>query len=139
MKPAFECGVTASFLRSGRALANASNCAAVVAAVGILLAHATTARLIFIAPLFCWPFACYFSVRVAIDRSLFTEMTLAPDDSGPALDEFLRGRGLLRNQPKRTIADRSRGALKLWNRLIAITAIQIASLLAGMIVEALAR
>jgi hypothetical protein len=139
MNPRFECGVTASLLSSGASLAIASHCAAVIGAAGILIAHSAAARLVFVAPVLCWPAACYFSVRVAIDASLFKELALADQDSGPALDELLRRRGLAREKPKRTIAGRSQGAVKLWKWLIAITAIQIATSLAAAILETWAR
>jgi hypothetical protein len=139
MNPRFECGVTASLLSSGANLATAGNCAAVIGAAGILLAHSAAARLIFMAPLLGWPAACYFSVRVAIDASLFKELALAEQDSEPGLDEVLRRRGLARGRPERTIEDRSQGAVKLWKRLIAITGIQIATSLSAVLVEAWAR
>ena len=135
MNARFECGVTASLLSSGASLTTASNCAAVIGAVGSLLAHSTAARMIFLAPVLCWPAGCYFSVRVAIDASLFRELALADQDSGAALDELLRSRGLARERPNRTIGDRSQGAVKLWKRLIAITGLQIVASLAATIVE----
>jgi hypothetical protein len=49
------------------------------------------------------------------------------------------GRGLLREKRERTIGDRSRGAVHLWKRFIAITAIQVATALAATIMEACAR
>jgi hypothetical protein len=82
-----------------------------------------------------WPAACYFGVRVAIDASLFRELALAGEDNGPALDELLRRRGLARGTPDRTISDRSHGAVKLWKRLIAITAIQVVTSVAAVIFE----
>jgi len=139
MNPRFECGATASLLNSGASLATASNCAAVIGAAGILLAHSAMARTILIASVLLWPAACYFSVRVAIDASLFRELALSDQDSGPALDELLRRRGLARQQPDRTISDRSHGAVELWRRLIAVTGIQIVTSVAAIVVEALAR
>jgi len=64
---------------------------------------------------------------------------VADHDSGPALDELLRRRGLAREKPERTISDRSGGAVKLWKRLIAIAGIQMAAALAATIIEAWAR
>ena len=139
MNSRFECGVTASLLSSGRSLTTVSNCAAVVGAAGILLAHSGTARAILVPPVLFWPVACYFSLRVAIDAALFRELALADQDNGTALDELLRQRGLARGRLGRTISDRSRGAVKLWKRLIAITGIQVATSVAAVIVEVWAR
>ena len=138
MKPEFECAVTAGFLRSGQVLSNFSNCAAVIAAVGILLAHAVTERLVFASSILCWPVACYFGVRVAIDTSLIQELGREPAEGGNALDQLLRTRGLLRVQPERTLAERSRGALRLWIRMIIIVAVQLAILVVAMVIQALA-
>jgi hypothetical protein len=149
----FECGVTASLLGSGATLANAGNCAAIIGVAGILLGH-SAARPIFAVPVLLWPAGCYFSLRVAIDASLFHQLALAGDDAGPQLDRLLQSRGLARpkpnrtmpertmperTMPERTMDDRSQGALKLWKRLMAITGIQIAASLAAAIAEVWAR
>jgi hypothetical protein len=143
MNRQFECGATASLLGSGAGLAIATNCAAVIGAAGILLAHSVTARAILLVPVMLWPLACYFSVRVAIDASLFKELALADKDSGPPreemLDEILQQRGLAQGAPGRSISDRSQGAIRLWKRLIAITGIQVAASVAALIVEAWTR
>jgi hypothetical protein len=118
---------------------NCEQCAAVIGAAGILLAHSAAARVILVAPVLFWPAACYFSLRVAIDASLFRELTLADQDNGPALDELLRRRGLARGRPGRSLSDRSQGAVKLWKRLTAITGIQAATSVAAIIVEVWAR
>ena len=123
MKPEFECAFTASFLSSGHVLSNVSNCAALMAAAGILFTHT---RLLFAGSLLCWPLACYLAVRVAIDASLFQELAGAPADAGRELDEMLR-------VPKeRTISERSRGALQLWKYLILAVAVQLAILAAAL-------
>jgi hypothetical protein len=139
MNSRFECGATASLLSSGTSLTTASNCAAMVGAAGILLAHSSTARAILVAPVLFWPLACYFSLRVAIDASLFRELALADQDNATALDELLQQRGLARGRPGWTISDCSRGAVKLWKRLIAITGIQVATSVAAVIVAVWAR
>jgi hypothetical protein len=139
MNPRFECGVTASFLSSGTSLAIASHCAALIGAVGVLLAHTIAARAVFVAPVLCWPGACYFALRVSIDASLFKELALVPDEGGPALDELLRRHGFAGAPLDRTITERSAGALKLWKRLIAVTAIQIVASLAAIMIEAFVR
>jgi hypothetical protein len=139
MKPEFECAVTASFLRSGRVLSNCSNSAALIAAAGLFLAHASAERLVFAASLLCWPVACYFGLRVAIDASLFRELAQQTADGGQALDALLRTWGLAGKLPDRTIAERSRGALRLWKRLIAVAAVQMATLAAGIMIQAWVR
>jgi hypothetical protein len=140
MKPEFECAVTASFLRSGRVLSNCSNSAALIAAAGVFLAHAFAERLVFAASLLCWPVACYFGLRVAIDASVFRELAQQTADGGQALDALLRTWGLAsKKPPDRTIAERSRGALKLWKRLIAVAAVQLATLAAGIMIQAWVR
>jgi hypothetical protein len=139
VNPRFECAATASLLDSGASLAAASHCAAVIGAAGILLAHSAAARVILIVPVLFWPAACYFSFRVAIDASLFRELAMDDQDNGPALDDLLRRRGLARGRPGRTLSDRSDGAVKLWRRLTAITAIQVATAVAAILVEVWAR
>ena len=139
MKPESECVVTASLLRSDRVLANASNCAAVMAALGLLLSHSEAARLLFAASILCWPVAVYLGVRVAIDASLFRDLAGELADGGQALDKLLRDRGLLRARPERTLAERSRGAIKIWKRMIAIVAVQLAVVVAAIVIQVLTR
>jgi hypothetical protein len=135
MKPEFECAVAAGFLCSGRVLSNSSNCAAAIAAVGALLAHPVAERMVFAASILCWPVACYFGVRVAIDASLFRELAREAADGGQALDELLRTWGLSSVKPERTIGERSRGALRLWVRLIVVVAVQVAALAAAIMIH----
>jgi hypothetical protein len=139
MKAESECVVTASLLRSSRVLANASNCAAVMAAVGLLLSHAEAARLLFATSILCWPMSVYLGVRVAIDASLFQNLAGELTDGGQALDKLLRDRGLMRARPERTLAERSRAAIKIWKRMIVIVTIQLAILAAAVVIQALAR
>jgi hypothetical protein len=139
MNPRFECGVTASFLSSGASLVIASHCAALIGAAGVLLAHTIAARAVFVAPILCWPAACYFGLRVSVDASLFKELAMVPDEGGPALDELLRRHGFAAAPRERTIAERSAGALTLWKRLIGVTAIQIVASLAAIMIEVWAR
>ena len=139
MKPESECVVTASLLRSGQVLANASNCAAVMAAVGLLLSHVEAARLLFAASVLCWPMAVYLGVRVAIDASMFRDLSGELADGGQALDKLLRDRGLSRARPERTLAERSRAAIKIWKRMIVIVAVQLAIVAAAGVIQALAR
>jgi hypothetical protein len=135
MKPDFECAIAASFLSSGRVLANIANCAALIAAAGSLLAHTLSARLLFATSLLCWPVACYFGLRVSIDARLFRELARAPDEGGQSLDDLLRAWGLGNAKSGRSLADRSRGALRLWKRLIAAVAVQLLVLSAGVLIQ----
>lgn len=131
-----ECGITAGFLRSGRMLAGASNFAAVAAAAGALLAHAFAARCLCAVSMVCWPAACYLGVRVSIDAALFREMSGQPAEGAEALDELLRLWGMGNARPDRSIAQRSLGAIRLWKRLGAAVAVQMASLAAAVVVQA---
>jgi hypothetical protein len=139
MKPESECVVTASLLRSGRVLASAGNCAAVMAAVGLLLSHAEAARLLFAASILCWPLAVYLGVRVAIDASLFRGLAGELAEGGQALDKLLRDRGLMRAKPERTLTERSRGAVRIWKRMIVIVAVQLTIVAAAVVIQALAK
>jgi hypothetical protein len=126
MKPELECGITASFLDSGKLLMNAAHCAALIAGGGMLLSDR---RLLFACSLICWPLVCYLGIRVAIDASLFRELANAPEEAVRALDEMLR-------VPRaRTFSQRSRGALRLWKRLIAAVAIQFAILAVALTIS----
>lgn len=136
MTPEFECRVTASLLSSGTVLANASHCAAIIAGIGTVWALSTAARLAFAASVLCWPVGCYLGVRVAIDCALFRELAGDPADDGRALDELLRSWRLPHTAKDRTLAERRRGALRLWKRQIAILAIQVAALAAGIVIQA---
>ncbi len=133
MKPEFECAVAAGFLRSGQVLSNCANCAALIAAGGALLAHAPAARLLFTTSVLCWPAGCYFAMRVAIDARLFCELGREGAEGGQALDEVLHAWGLANPKPGRTVAERSRGALRLWRRQMAAVAVQLAAMAAGLL------
>ncbi|MGC4049542.1 MAG: hypothetical protein QM757_08530 [Paludibaculum sp.] len=136
MNPRFDGKVTASFLRSGRMLSNAGNCAALLAGAGLLLGHPGLARLLFASSLVFWLPAVYLGLRVSIDAGLFSDLAEAPEAGGTALDEWLRSRGFGKPAQGRSMEERSRGALKLWVRLLVVVAAQIASLLAGLLWQA---
>lgn len=138
MKPELECGLTASFLGSGRILSNVSNCAALIAGAGIFLAHQAGERLLYAVSILCWLIASYLGVRVAIDASLFRELAENPVEGGDTIDEFLRTRGLLRVKPARPLTERSHSALRLWTRMIVIVAVQLAISMAALIMQAAA-
>jgi hypothetical protein len=82
----------------------------VIAAVGALLAQPVAERLVFAASILCWPVACYFGLRVAVDASLFRELSREAADGGQAIDELLRTWGLAGKKPERTIAARAAAA-----------------------------
>jgi hypothetical protein len=135
MNSKLECSVTSGVLSSGTVISATANCAAVIGVAGILLAHSQIARILFLAPVLLWPAAYYFSIRVRIDASLFKQGVLDGDDSGPMLDAVLRARGFTRPDTAPSLADRHRGAIRLWKRLIAITTIQVVAAVAAAIVE----
>ncbi len=139
LKPETECALAASFLRSGPMLANCSNCAALIAAAGAFVAHTLAARLAFAVSVLAWPVACYFGLRVAVDANLFADLARDPDANMQALDEALRAWGLAGGPSGRSIADRCKGAMRMWHRLIAAVSIQLTALVAGIIVEAWSR
>lgn len=138
MKPGFDCRATGSFLASGRTLANAGHCAALIGTAGVLFSRSLAARIVFAVPALAWPAACYFSFRVAIDASLFQELALEQDGAARALDSWLVSRGLLRAARDRTLADRMEGALALWRRLVAVVALQATALAAAILVRVFA-
>lgn len=136
MTPQSESAITASFLRCGRVLSDAGNCAAAIGGVGMFLTHAVVVRLLLGASLLCWPIAVYFGVRVALDAALFRELAGGPPDGWNTLDEFLRTRGLSRHKTERTVAERSRGAMRLLFRLFVAVAFQLALLAAALATQA---
>ncbi len=138
MKPEFECSVTASFLESGRVLANAGHAGAIVAAFGAAFAHGRGNQMMFAASILCWLVECWVAFRVAIDASLFRALATDPEDGGRMLDELLTGWGLRRNLQPRSLSDRSRAAIGLWRRQAAALAIQLTALAAALVIQAVA-
>jgi hypothetical protein len=124
----FTCGLTRSFLGSGRVLANAGNAAAIVGGVGCVVAGPVYSRIVLAGSLLFWFVECWFAVRVAIDGSLFGVMAADPEEGGRQLDVML-------NRTGRPLAERSRGALALWRKQIAALAVQLAALAAGIILR----
>jgi len=133
MKGEWECRIAAIILGSGRVLAGFSNCAALIAGAGLLLGN--VGRPEFAVSLAWWPVACYFAVRVAVDERLFRELSEAPEEGGKALDEILRITGLAAPPAGRPVGERSRGAIRLWKRLIVAVALQGVSLAAALAVQ----
>jgi hypothetical protein len=127
-----ESELTASFLDSGRMLANAGHVAALVAGVGAVAAPSTVDRLVFGSSLLFWMIGCWFTVRVMIDASLFHRLAGEPEDGWRRLDELLRDSRLRRMPQARTVADRRRGAIGRWRRQAIALGIQLATLLAAV-------
>jgi len=132
LKPEFDARLTASFLRAGRVVTNASHCAAVIAGAGLLLGRPGASRAFFAASAVFSLAAVYLGLRVAIDEGLFRDLAEAPEEGGRALDEWLRSRGLGQPARERSLEERSRGALRLWIQLLVVAAVQMAALAAGL-------
>ncbi len=131
MSDDFRCTLTASFLNSGRVLANAGNAAAMVAGVGCVVAGPPGSRWVLAGSLLFWFAECWFAVRVAIDSSLFRVLAPDPEEAGRQLDAMLPHRGAATVR-ERSLEDRTRGALRLWRKQIAALAVQFAALAAGI-------
>jgi hypothetical protein len=131
VKPEFECGATASLLDSGRTLAGASHAAAVIAEVGVILAHSTVVQVVCAVSITCWLAGCYFAVRVAIDASLFRQLAADPSERCRDLDEWLH------RDTERGLTDQTRGALALWRWQVAFLVVQLIAL-AGAILPRIA-
>ena len=123
-----SCGLTASFLDSGRVIANSGNAAAIIAGIGCIITGPTNSRLVLAGSLLLWLVENWFAVRVAIDSSLFRVLAADPEEASRQLDAKL-------NRGGRTLADRTRGALALWRKQIAALAIQLAALAAGIVLR----
>ena len=122
------CGVTSSFLDSGRTIAHAANAAAVVAGLGCLWEGPVASRSTLAASIVFWLVECWFAVRVSIDASLFRVMAEDADEGARRLDAMLDRAG-------RPIEDRTRGALAPWRKQIAALVLQIAALAAGIVLR----
>ncbi|MGJ5816338.1 hypothetical protein [Paludibaculum fermentans] len=136
MKPELDGKLTASFLRSGRVVLNASNCAAVITGAGLLLGRPGAGRVWFAVSAVSWLAALYFGLRVAIDEGLFRALVEEPEESGRGLDEWLGSRGLGQPVRARSMEERSRGALRLWMRLLIAVGVQLAAMAAGLLLQA---
>jgi hypothetical protein len=128
--------VTASLLESGWILANAGHAAALVAGFGSVAAHHATARLLFSSSMLCWLVECWFAVRVLIDTSLFRHLAGEPEDAWGRLDELMGAWGFLRARQGRRPEDRSRGAMALWRRQAIALGMQLAILIAAVVLQA---
>jgi hypothetical protein len=128
---AMSSSITAAFLDSGRALANAANAAAIVAGVGCVMTGPIYSRIAVTGSILIWFLESYYAVRVAIDSSLFRLLATDPEEAARDLDNFL---GTSR-EPSRSIEDRARGALSLWRRQIAALTLQLTALIAGIVLR----
>ena len=121
--------IAASFLRSGRTLANAANAAAVVAGVACFISNPAYTRILLAGSILLWFVECYYAMRVAIDASLFRAMSVDADAVARDLDAFLK------RSAGRPLQDRTRGALELWRRQIAALVVQLATLFAAIVLR----
>lgn len=128
MPDAMSSNITASFLDSGRVLANAANAAAIVAGVGCMMTSPMYSRLALTGSILIWFLQSYYALRVAIDGSLFRLLAADPEEAARQLDNFL-GRS---RTPGRSIDDRARGALTLWRRQIVAISLQLTALILGI-------
>lgn len=153
MSENISCGLTASFLDSGRVLANAGNAAAVVAGIGCIMAGPAGSRCVLAGSLLVWFVESWFAVRVAIDSSLFRVLAADPAEGGRQLDAMLSRSAAVPQPPdaarsgpeatplgtatarERPLEDRSHGALKFWRRQTSALAIQLAAFAAGIVLR----
>jgi hypothetical protein len=136
VRAAFDCKVTAGFLESGQTLSHIGNAAAVIAALGFWYESFGASADALAVSLLLWLVQCWFAVRVAIDRSLFFTLAENGEESADWLDALLVDWKFLKSAKSRSLADRSRGALRLWRMQQAALVLQLAVLGAGMILRA---
>jgi len=135
LRAGFDCKVTASFLESGRTLANAANAAAVIAGIGCFSGRSTTAVLLGLS-LAAWAVESWYAVRVAIDRSLFVTLAQEPADGADWLDVLLVDWKLIKAAKSRNMTDRMQGAMRLWRIQGAALVLQLAALAGAIVVRA---
>ena len=136
MRAGFDCKVTAGFLESGRTLSHVANAAALIAGIGFWYESFGASADALIVSLFLWLVECWFAVRVAIDRPLFASLAEGGEESPEWLDALLVSWGILKAARPRSIADRTRGALRLWRMQQVALMLQLAALGVGMIFRA---
>jgi hypothetical protein len=133
MSTRFECRAVASFLDAGRTMANAGHAAATVAGIGLLLPCLNQAKFALAVALVMWAVVCCMAIRVRIDASLFRAMADAPDSDPDRLDMLLAQWGFSSRCRRRTIAERSKGAIRLLRWLAAALILQLGALIAGIL------
>ena len=127
---------TCSLLDSGRVTARAANITALAGSVGSLLPGPSLSRWVAVLSLLCWIAECWLAIRVAIDASLLRAFWQGDSEAaGKALDELLVRAGFRKSQQARTFDDRSHGWLGLWRAQIAVCAVQMAILLAALVLR----
>ena len=137
MRAGFDCKVTASFLESGRTIANAANAAAVIAGIGCYFGRSTTAVAILLGlSLAAWAVESWYAVRVAVDRSLFVALAQEPADGADWLDVLLVDWKLIKTAKSRNMTDRMQGAMRLWRIQGAALVLQLAALAGAIVVRA---
>ncbi len=117
----FDCRATSALLDTGGSLALAGHVAALVT----LLSPGTT-PLIKICSAVVWCAMVYGAVRVKMDCRFFE---LLAAYSGEDFDRWLEATGLRKAGLSRTIADRRRGALRLWRGLAMLVVAEIVLML----------
>jgi hypothetical protein len=122
-------------------MANVANAAGVIAGVGYWYEGPGASSLALAVSLVFWIVETWFAIRVAVDRRLFHAMAEDPEAAATRLDELLV-EWKLRKAPKsptmenRSLADRSRGALRLLRMQWAAMVLQLAVLASAMILRA---
>lgn len=118
---AFDCRATAGLLRSGKSVALAGHVAMLA---GLVLRPGAWWVMA------AWAVMVYFAVRVELDARLFVVLA---EGSPEALDEWLAAAGLRKKGEPRTLADRRRGAMRLWRGLVGALVVEI-GLVAGAVI-----
>jgi hypothetical protein len=136
VRAGFDCNVTAGFLASGSTLAAIANVAAIIAGFAYWYAAPGASAAVLAFSLACWMVGSWFAVRVAIDRSLFRTLAEDSPEGAEWLDALLVEWALVKSTKSRSIADRSRGALRLWRMQSAALVIQLAALAGAMMLRA---
>jgi hypothetical protein len=139
LRAKFDCEVTAGFLESGRVLCQVANAAAIISGIngaGFNGAAINCAGVLTVVSLAAWMIGIWYSVRVAIDRSLFRTLAANPEARADWLDSLLLEWKLVKVAGSRSIAERSRGALQLWRMQAAALIVQLATLAAAEILRA---
>ena len=117
----------AALLRAGLRVSMAGHAIGLLAGVGVLARGASPW---FAAGLAAWGYLVYLQLRVAIDAELFG--WLASGAGTAEMDGFLVRTGLLKRAVDRPDADRVRGAMALWRRLLGVLAFEFVAVLAGL-------
>jgi hypothetical protein len=136
MNSGLDSRVIASFLESGRTMANAGQAAAIVAGFGSIAGHAALPRLLFASSLVCWLAEGCFAARVRLDAALFQHLAEQPEEPWRRVDELVNSLSHRRAGEHRDIEDRRRGALTLWRRQVIALALQFVILISAVFLEA---